>query len=71
MNSGNISEIKKTNEKKSKFYFENLENDKILKIFDMIKKAKILEIAKINKKLQKILYIELNLYKESIKTGKV
>ena len=38
MNSGNISEIKKTNEKKTKFYFENLDYFTLLKIFKMIKK---------------------------------
>ena len=62
MNSRNISKNKQFKESK---YFENLKSDYFLiKIIDLIKKNKSLEIIKYNKKIQKRLNININNYKE-------
>ena len=62
MNSRNISKHKQFKESK---YFENLKSDYFLiKIIDLMKKNKSLEIIKYNKKIQKRLNININNYKE-------
>ena len=62
MNSRNISKNKQFKESK---YFESLKSDYFLiKIIDIIKKNKSLEIIKYNKKIQKRLNININNYKE-------
>ena len=62
MNSRNVSEDEKI---KKSINFDNLKSDYFLiKVFDIIKKNKSLEIMKYNKKLQKRLNISINYYKE-------
>ena len=62
MNFRNISKNKQFKESK---YFEKLKSDYFLiKIIDLIKKNKSLEIIKYNKKIQKRLNININNYKE-------
>ena len=62
MNSNNISKNEKLKESK---IFKNLKSDFFLiKIIDIIKKNKSLEIFKYNKKLQKRLNINIKNYKE-------
>ena len=69
MNSGNISKEEKFERRKSKVDIENIKSNYFLiKIFDIIKKNKSLEIMRYNKKLQKRLQKRFNLsinnYKE-------
>ena len=65
MNSGNISKEEKFEQRKSKVDIENIKSDYFLiKIFDIIKKNKSLEIMKYNKKLQKRFNLSINNYKE-------
>ena len=65
MNSVNTSNIKKTNEIKSKIELANIKNDDTLKkIFENMKKNKSLGVIKYNKKLQKRLNLSLNDYKD-------
>ena len=65
MNSSNICKDKNIKQKNSKVEFDNLKSDYFLiKINDIIKKNKSLEICKYNKKLQKRLNININNYKE-------
>ena len=65
MNLGNISNDEKLKQIKTKFDFENLKCDYFLiKIFDIMKKKRTLEIIKVNKKLQKRLNMGINDYKE-------
>ena len=62
MNSRNVSEDEKIKKSKN---FDKLKSDYFLiKVFDIIKKNKSLEIMKYNKKLQKRLKISINDYKE-------
>ena len=64
MNSGKINDNKKTNQIKSKVDFDNLKSDYfLLKIFDIMKKNKSLEIIKYNKKLQKRLNLSIMIIK--------
>ena len=70
MNSKNKKEYGITNgeqekQKNAKFGFENLKSNFILKkIFDHLKKVKLLKIMKFSKKLQKKLLLSINDYKE-------
>ena len=65
MDSLNISNKEKIKQKKSKINFEKLKSNYILKrIFNNLKKNKLLEIAKYNKELQKRLNLNINEYKE-------
>ena len=50
---------------KSKDKFENLKNNYLLqKIFDNLKRKKLLKIIKYNKNIQKIINLNINDYKE-------
>ena len=61
----NYRNIYKNEQLKESKVFENLKSDFFfIKIFDIIKKKKSLEIFKYNKKLQKRLNININNYKE-------
>ena len=65
MKSENISQDEKSKINKSKFDFDNLKSDYFLiRIFDIMKKNKTLEILKYNKKLQKRLNLNINDYKK-------
>ena len=65
MNSDIILKDEKMKQIKSNVYFENLKCDYFLiKIFDIMKKNKSLEIVKYNKKLQKRLNLSISDYKE-------
>ena len=65
MNSSIISKEEKTNQIKSKADLKNIKSYYIIKaIFDLMKKNKSLKIMKYNKKLQKILNLSINDYKE-------
>ena len=61
MNSGNIYKDEKLNQIKTKVDFDNLKSDYFLiKIFDIMKRNRSLEITKYNKKLQKRLNLNFN-----------
>ena len=63
MHSENISEDGKLKQVKSKFGFENIKNDFILKkIFDNMKKNKILKLIKCNGKIQQRLNLTIHDY---------
>ena len=65
MNFVNISNEEKSNQIKSKVYIENLKSDFfVIKMFDIMKRKKSLEIMKYNKKLQKRLNLGINDYKD-------
>ena len=65
MNSKNISNEGKKENKKSKVDFENLKSNFIIKkIFNYMRKNKPFKIMKYNKKLQKRLNLSINDYKE-------
>ena len=65
MNSRNISKDEESKQLNAKNEFDNVKSNYFLmKIFDMMKKSKSLEIMKYNKKLQKRLNLSINNYKE-------
>ena len=65
MNSRNISKDEELKKLKAKNEFDNLKSNYFLmKIFDIMKKSKSLEIMKYNKRLQKRLNLSINNYKE-------
>ena len=65
MNSRNISKDEESKQLNAKNEFENLKSNYFLmKIFDIMKKSKSLEIMKYNKRLQKRLNLNINNYKE-------
>ena len=67
MNSGIISKKEKLKQLKSKVDFKELKSDYFLiKIFDIIKQNKLLNIVKYNKKLQKKLNLNINDYKKYV-----
>ena len=65
MNSKNNPKKEKSEQTKSKFYFDNLKSTIIIKkIFSYMVQHKSLEIIKLNKKLQKRLNININNYQK-------
>ena len=65
MNSRNISKEEQIKSKKSECAFDNIKSDYFLqRIFDYLKRNKLLEIVKYNKKLQNKLNLNINSYKE-------
>jgi len=65
MNSKNISNEENITQSKSKIIFDNLKSDYfLLKLFNIMKKNKSLQIMKYNKKQQKRLNININDYKD-------
>ena len=65
MNTGNIFTEDESKQVKSTTDFKNLKSDYFLiKLFDIMKRNKSLEIVKYNKKLQNRLHLNNNDYKE-------